>query len=206
MTDQKWHKDILIWFSIALSLFSCGFDGAFLSRLMWTNAPVWGFVFGQGLNFAADAVTHVLGNQFAEEQRKAPKGSKRRKLSYLLLPADLAALYYSVAFSWYQIRLNWQDLPGWLQISAASFAPVFILWLGVARALRDANIKAEPSEAKQKASQLEPAQSEPEPLTIGFLCDVCGEPFATQQAVNAHMRKHKRTNGHKAELEREVAA
>jgi len=190
MTKRLWYRDNLIWFSIALSVFSCGFDGAFLSGLMWINTPWLGVLFGQGLNFAADAVTHVLGNQFAEEQRKAPRKSKRWWLSFVLLAGDVAAVYYSIVFSWYQIRLNWESLPAWLQWSAASFAPAGILLLGVARALRDANIKTEAKQQESETKREAIAISEPPPLVVGFHCDYCDYVADTQNGLNAHQRKH----------------
>lgn len=194
MKTRQWYKDNLVWFSIALSLFSCGFDGAFLSSLMWIKTPTLGMFFGQGLNFAADAATHVLGHQFANEQRIAAKKSKRWRLSFVLLAGDVAAIFYSIVFSWYQIRINSPSMPEWLQWSAASFAPVFILVMGVARALRDANIKAEPEPATAEIS-------EPPQPTIGFHCEHCDYIADTQNGLNAHKRKHAvkagNGNGHK---------
>ena len=190
--NKRWYRDNLVWFSIALSLFSCGFDGAFLSALMWIKMPTLGAIFGQGLNFAADAATHVLGHQFADEQRKARKGSKRYALSFVLLAGDLAALFYSIAFSWLQIRTNAPDLEPWAQWVTASFAPVVIGLLGVARAFRDANSETKPKRGQQ-------TESEPVPLAIGFYCEQCEYISETQNGLNAHKRKHaiKAGNGHK---------
>lgn len=199
MTERKWFRDNLIWTSIAVSIFSCAFDGAFLSGLMWSGLPTLAMIFGQGLNFAADVATHVLSRQFANEQQKARKGSKRQRWSFALLAGDLIAIYYSVSFSWYQIATTAPTLPAWLQWSAASFAPITILWLGIAGAIRDARIEAEPKREKQ-------ARSEPAPLAIGFHCEHCDYVAETQNGLNAHKRKHtsKAGNGHKMPAKIEV--
>ena len=208
MNTKPWYRDNLIWTSIAVSVFSCAFDGAFLSGLMWQSLPILAVVFGQGLNFAADVATHVLSRQFAEEQQKARRKSKRWRLSFLLLGGDAIAIYYSVVFSWHQIATTAPDLPAWLQWSAASFAPVTILWLGIAGAIRDARSEAEPKREQSETSEHKPAASEPAPLTLGFHCERCEFVAETQNGLNAHKRVHavKAGNGrHKQPIRTEVS-
>jgi hypothetical protein len=177
----------VLWaLSVGVWVFSAGFDGAFLRRLM-PDGVVWA-VFAYGLNFVADVSNELLAYCFMKLQQDTRRGSKKWKWSYLLLVFEAGALYFGTVFSWATIASAAPDLAPWLQWSAALFAQSTLLGLGVAQALLDVQVKAE--------------RSEPKPAPPRFACDKCSYVATGQHALNAHQRVHSDDNGHHAQPER----
>jgi len=175
LRNWLWALSALIW------IFSAGFDGRFLRGLMYEG---WGgAVMGYGLNFVVDVCSEMFAYLFALLQRER-KGSRVQRWSWLLLLGEAAAIYFAVVFSWQVIRTVAPDLPPVLQWSAAAFAPCTLLWLGIGQALLDVRIERD---ERGKAERPAPEPPQPKPNT----CKVCGQSFAKQQGLNAHMRKHK---------------
>ena len=181
---------IVLWaLSVGVWVFSAGFDGAFLRRLM-PAGMTWA-VFAYGLNFVADVSNELLAYVFMKLQQDNRRGSKKWRWSWVLLGFEAGALYFGTVFSWATIAAAAPDLAPWLQWSAALFAQATLLGLGVAQALLDVRVKAE--------------QSEPQPATTAFACDACDYVASNQHALNAHKRIHSSGNGSHPQPERAKA-
>ena len=179
----------ILWaLSVGVWIGSAGFDGAFLRSLM-PAAWYWG-VFAYGLNFVADVSNELLAYVFMRLQQDNRKGSKKARWSYGLLAFELAALYFGTVFSWATIASTAPDLHPILQWSAALFAQVTLLGLGVAQALLDVQVKAEEK----------PAQ----PPRPRYACDICSYIAKNQHALNAHQRIHSDGNGRHPQRQPEI--
>lgn len=196
-------KQASLWIvMLGLMLASSGLDGVYMAKWM---PPAWawsGFV----LNTMADIANPVIIYWFGRIRQTARAGSKRAKLALLLLPAEAVAVGYSWLFSWRQLRIvlpavepdHWY----WVAPLAAGFIPLLLTFVGLAQSLLAGKLDDERAPSKAQA-RAEPTIAEPEPVEP-FVCGVCGQAFATQQAVNAHQRVHSRSNGHKEPSERTV--
>jgi hypothetical protein len=159
-----------------------------------------GTIAGYGLNFAADVTSEMFAYLFARLQRSNRRGSKLWRWSFALLPLEVGALYYSTVFSWATVRSVASSLEPWLQWSVATFAGFFLLGLGLGQALLDVRIESEMDAGPpRKASQ----ESEPVAQVPRYACDRCDFVGENQNALNAHRGWHKRSNGAKAQTERE---
>jgi hypothetical protein len=183
----------ILWaLSIGVWIFSAGFDGAFLQTLM--PAGWLGAVAAYGLNFVADVSNELLAYAFMKLQQYNRRGSKKYKWSYVLLFFEAFALYFGTVFSYATVVSAAPDLPGWLQWSAALFAQVTLLGLGVAQALLDVRVKSESPGASSDASTAQaPKASDALP---SYVCTECGKGFASSGAYANHVRwQHRNGNG-----------
>jgi len=180
---RPWLRALLWAASVAIWVFSSGFDGRFLRTLMPVGA-LWG-VFAYGLNFVVDVSNEMFAYVFALIQRHGRKGSKLWRWSFAMLAAQVASLYFGTVFSQAAIAEARPTLAPYLAWSAALLAQVSLLFLGVGQALLDVRSKAEPK----------PARPQPEPFT----CETCGYIARNQHALNAHQRVH--GNGQRVKAE-----
>jgi len=186
MTVRRWAKEQSLWLvSAGLMLASSGLDGMYMSAWMPDG---WAWL-GLALNTMSDVAGMVLMYWYGR-LRLSPRGSKRYKFAAALLPAELVAILYSWFFGWRQLRAvlpaiepeHWR----WVSWLAAGFIPLMLAFIGYAQSLLAGKL----DEASVERSQSQ-QHSEPEPAQVSYVCD-CGRSFATQQALNAHSRTHKR--------------
>jgi len=113
---------------------SSGVDGAYMSAWMPDGAGWLGYV----LNTTSDAGSEVLMYWFGR-LRQERKGSKKHRLSLLLLPAEIVIVAFSWFFSWRQLLRVLGPVEGaqarWVAPVSAAFAPVLLASIGYAQAL-----------------------------------------------------------------------
>jgi len=183
-----------------LMLASSGLDGVYMSKWM-PGAMGWlGFV----LNTMSDIASLVIMYWFGRLQQS---GKVKRRASWVLVPSEVVAVAYSWYFSWRQLRavLPAVEAEDWEQVSkiAAGFIPLLLAFIGYAQSLLAGKLDGKPAKAEEtrQERQEKPAQQ--------FDCPLCVCSFGSQQALNAHMRRHKReqaSNGNgKSQLERIAA-
>ena len=179
----RWLDRYGLWLmSILISLAFAALDGRYLRAYMF-DGPL-GEVCAYTGNFLIDLSGEFLAYEFTRHQRDTVQGKARdrkRALSWVLFVGELGLLYFAVVFSWRQATLLMPGEPAWMRWSIALFAQVALLLLGVANALRDVQL------AKPREATPEP----PEPTPIGYPCGRCEYVGTTQQALNAHKRKHR---------------
>ncbi len=129
-------KNNSLWLiGIGLMLASSGLDGTYIARWM----PVgWGWL-GFVLNTTSDIASQILMYWFSRLYQSR-KGTKRQRLAYALIPAEVVAVAYSWLFSYLQLRII---LPGfesaadvlWIAPLAAGFIPLLLLFIGLAQGI-----------------------------------------------------------------------
>ena len=115
--------------SIGLSVFSAGIDGEWLSHLQ-----PWPWM-GYALNFTGDITGEVLMYQFCKMQRTYRHGSKRWRLSFVILGGALVSLWYSWLFSWRQLMVVLAGQPQWVAALVAAFVPALLGFIGYTQAI-----------------------------------------------------------------------
>lgn len=191
MSWGKAYSRLKRWFSnsdlalvtIGLMLASSGLDGVYMALWMPESVPWLGYV----LNTMADIAALVLSKRFARLQRQ--RDPLKRRLSFVILAADIVAIGYSWLFGGRQlIRVMPIFEPTawpWLATVSAGFIPLMLGFIGYAQGLSD--IRIEQSEDKPAEST---AASLSEP-TARYVCETCGHSVNSQNALNAHQRAHK---------------
>jgi len=201
-TTNWLQRNSLVLAGMGLCLFSSGIDGAFMAKLM----PVgWGFL-GLGLNAVADVVSFLLTHWFGVFQQDG-KRTKRRRLSWFLLPAEGVACFYSWYISYWQLMLV---LPGVLPMLDAGgthkvalviggFVPLHLAFLGWAHAIQVGKLEVAHVESTARTAITQVA----EPMQIAeivaapsehsgngnrYTCSYCSKEFGSKQAVGAHLR------------------
>jgi len=130
-----WLLGASLWLSgISLSVFSSGLDGEFLAGLL-----PWRWM-GYALNFAGDLSGEVLMYQFARTQREERHGSKKWRLSWVILVGSVLSMWYSWFFSWLQLRLVMVNQPAWIPAVSAAFVPCLLGIIGYTQALVESKI------------------------------------------------------------------
>jgi len=162
--------------AFGLMLASSGLDGVYMAKWMPAGFGWLGLVLNTMSDIAAITLTYWFG-------RLQQSGKTKRRLSLVLLGAELVAVAYSWFFSWRQLRLV---LPAvepaeWRIVSAiaAGFIPLLLAFIGYAQSLLAGRVAAEQRETAPKP--------QPEPFT----CEVCGWIGKGQASLNAHKRVHK---------------
>lgn len=189
----NWIQEHSLWFvSAGLMLASSGLDGVYMGQLM----PIGFLWLGLVLNTMSDIGNLVLMYWYGR-LRQEPIRSKRYKRSWLLLPAEVVAISYSWFFSWRQLRavlpaveaIDWQ----WVAPISAGFIPLLLAFIGYAQSLLAGKLEEEPDKAEGKPAE---RRQKLEVLPVlAYQCEHCPQSFATQQALNAHCRIHRRSNG-----------
>jgi hypothetical protein len=198
-------------------LSSSGLDGVYMATWM----PSGWFWLGLVLNTMSDVANLTLMFWFGR-LRQSPRGSKRYRLALGLLPSEAIAVLYSWFFSWRQLRTVLSavepDAWRWVAPVAAGFIPLLLAFIGYAQSLLAGKLEEEPAQVRVRepvviANEPEPepiattSEPEPEPVAVeqitepvavaeSFSCLHCSETYLTQNALNGHMRKHARSNGH----------
>lgn len=138
-TTSWLQRNSLVLAGMGLCLFSSGIDGAFMAKLMPES---WGWL-GLGLNAVADITGFLLTYWFGVFQQSG-KRTRKYRMSWVLLLAEIVAVFYSWHFSYWQLTLV---LPGVLpQLSAqmihsvsmtmAGFVPLNLAFIGWAYAIQ----------------------------------------------------------------------
>jgi hypothetical protein len=142
-------QNSLVLVSIGLMLSSSGLDGAYLSRLMY---PPFGYL----LNTISDIAGMVIMYWFGRLQQD--RSSRKRKLSYILLPSEIVSVAYAWFFGWRQLLIVLPEVEGseskWIAVIAAGFIPLLLAACGYAQALLSGGYdvpkeKIQVSEAKE---------------------------------------------------------
>jgi len=198
---KHWFDRNGLWaISILISLSFAALDGRYLRSYMFAG-PL-GDVCAYTGNFLIDMSSEYLMYEFTRHQRDTVEGrarDRKRLLSWSLLIGSFGLLYFALIFSWRQASLIHPEEPLLLRWSIAAFAQAALLLLGVASALRDVPAKKERHVREVATSDVEIApvpsgngsESHEEPQEQ-WVCEVCGKPWATYHALNAHMKVHKR--------------
>jgi hypothetical protein len=187
-------------------LSSSGLDGVYMATWM----PSGWFWLGLVLNTMSDVANLTLMFWFGR-LRQSPRGSKRYRLALGLLPSEAIAVLYSWFFSWRQLRAVLPavepDAWRWVAPVAAGFIPLLLAFIGYAQSLLAGKLEEEPAQVRVREPVATVSESEPEPVAVeqitepvavaeSFPCPHCPETYLTQNALNGHMRKHARSNGH----------
>lgn len=142
---NNWILQNGLWIvGLGLMLSSSGIDGAYLCRIMPDNWQWLGLVLNSVADIAGLALTYFYGML----RRSNPKGSKRYKMSNVLLFAEAFAVLYSWFFSWLQLRIVMLPIEGestlWIAPIAAFFVPGLLAFIGFAQSLmiEKADVKA----------------------------------------------------------------
>jgi hypothetical protein len=201
-----WFLSASLWIvTIGLMVASSGLDGYYIASWMTPGSEWLGYV----LNTVSDIASVFVMYWYGRLQQDRSK--TKRELSKRLLTFEAVSVAYSWLLSWRQLRMrlysvevatltakvNGSELAKVLEVEIAALlfaglVPLSLVGVGYAQSLLAGRMGDE-----QKQSEPKPAQSKPEPKIIGFVCETCGYSADTQQAINAHQRKHKRKNGHK---------
>lgn len=191
----NWLLGNSLWLAaLGLMLASSGIDGAYMASMMEPSLWPLGYIMNTMSDVSGLAIMYWFG-RLQQEHR----GSKRWKLSRVLLGAEVVAVGYSWFFSWRQLirtlqRVEYQDTI-WVAPIAAGFIPLLLAFIGWAQALR----------AGKFEDQLEGQVVETEEQVIAELlqCPLCrattsrsGEPWKNQRALDTHIGwcKRKKTD------------
>jgi len=211
-----WLLSSSLWIvMIGLMLASSGLDGKYIASWMSPGSEWLGYV----LNTVSDVASVFVMYWYGRLQQS--RSSTKRKLSDGLLAFEKISIAYSWLLSWRQLRMRLyqvevatlsaklagSDLASVLEVELAAFlfaglVPLSLVGVGYAQSLLAGRMDDE-----QKPSEPKLAKSEPEPVVLGFYCEHCEYVATTQQALNAHKRKHavKAGNGrHKQPTRAEV--
>ena len=131
-----WLLGASLWLSgISLSVFSAGLDGEFLAGLLpwrWT---------GYALNFSGDLAGEVLMYQFARIQKEERHGTKKWRLSWMVLAGSVLSLLYSWFFSWLQLEVVMAGRPPWVPVISAAFVPILLGCIGYTQAIVESKLE-----------------------------------------------------------------
>ena len=145
--------------AFGLMLASSGLDGVYMAK--WMPAG-WGWL-GLVLNTMSDIAAMTITYWFGRLQQS---GKTKRRLSLVLLGAELVAVAYSWFFSWRQLRIVLPAVEpaawGWVSAIAAGFIPLLLAFVGYAQSLLAGRVAAEPR----------PERPPPDPPP--FACEACG--------------------------------
>ncbi len=204
---QQWVLNIsLTACAMGLMISSSGLDGVYMASWM---PPGW-FWLGLVLNTMSDVANLTLMYWFGR-LRQSPRGSRRYRLALGLLPSEIVAVGYSWFFSWRQLRAVLSavepDAWRWVAPVAAGFIPLLLAFIGYAQSLLAGKLEEEPVQAHAREPVAIASEPEPDPIAVErvtehaavaelFPCSHCLEVYQTQNALNGHMRKHARSNGH----------
>lgn len=137
-TKKAWLQVLnnSLWVSsLAISIFSAGIDGEWLSKMQ----PLpW---MGYALNFVGDLTGEVLMYQFGKMQKQSSKNSKRWKASWFILFGSLITLWFSWLFSWRQLIEIMPDQPVWIPFVCAMFVPLMLLSIGYTQAIVESKLE-----------------------------------------------------------------
>ena len=181
---MAWLLDNSLWLAaLGLMISSSGIDGAYLAKIMEPRLWVLGYV----LNTVSDVSGLIIMYSFGRLQQER-KNSKKWRLSWVLLGAEVVAVGFAWFFSWRQLRIVLPAVEGPFAESvamiAAAFIPLLLAFIGWAQALQAGRFEA------QGAAR--PAQPEPQPPQLPeheqHPCPHCDRSFETQQALSAHLR------------------
>lgn len=159
----NWLDTNALWvISVVIMLGSMGGDGRYIRS--WQFDGWFGTILGYGLNLAVDVTSEILSYEFTRHQQDVVEGkarSRKRWLSFLLLVGQAGLLYFAVVFAWRQFSLLKPNEPNWLRWSLACFAPVALVFLGIAQALRDGtrkshNVTSKKSKIAQPVMKVKP--------------------------------------------------
>jgi hypothetical protein len=215
MNLWTWFLSASLWIvMIGLMLASSGLDGKYIASWMSPGAQWLGYV----LNTVSDVASVFVMYWYGRLQQS--RSSTKRRLSSHLLAFEKISIAYSWLLSWRQLRmrlyevevatlsarLSGSELATVIEVELAAFlfaglVPLSLVGVGYAQSLLAGRMEDEPAKASK-----ERIESKPEPAVVGLICETCGYTATTQQALNAHQRAHKRTNGQKAKTERETIA
>lgn len=132
---MNWLQRNSLWLiGFGLMLASSGIDGAYMAR--WMATP-WAWS-GYALNTISDVAGEVLMYQFGRLQQE-PKNTKKHRLSWWILLAEVIAIIYSWFFSWRQLRIILPAIEGdaaeWVALTSAAFVPILLAAIGYTQAL-----------------------------------------------------------------------
>jgi hypothetical protein len=153
-----WFRDHSLWLvSLGLMLASSGIDGAYMAKWMPEGFGWLGLV----LNTMSDISGMVLVYWYGRLQQD--RSSRKRRLSTVLLAAEVVAVLYSWFFSWRQLRavlpqFESQDWP-WVAAAAAGFIPLLLAFIGYAQSLLAGRV--EDPKPQEKASAIAEAPAAP---------------------------------------------
>jgi len=179
---KRWIGNNVLWLAaLGLMLASSGIDGTYMVSMM--QRPLWwlGYVMNTMSDLGGLAIMYAFGRLQQE-----PKRSKKWKLSWMLLGAEVVAIGYSWFFSWRQLLRallpTEQGDTVWVAPIAAGFIPLLLAFIGWAQALQAGKLEEELA-----TSQPKPATSQPKQ----FPCQHCSYVAKSQAGLNAHQRKHR---------------
>lgn len=182
----KRYTNLLI--SALLVLASSGLDGVYMSLWM-PGAPILGFI----LNLAADIANMYLSHRVGKLLRS--KNAVKQRGAIVLFTGELVAIAYSWLFTWRQLL---RVLPAieptdykWLAPLIAGSIPALLAYLSLEAGINSVSSKVFVAEQSAVAVEQESILAEQ------YTCLHCPASFATQRALNAHQRVHKRDNGRK---------
>jgi hypothetical protein len=151
---SRWFRDHSLWIvSLGLMLASSGIDGAYMAKWMPLRFGWLGLV----LNTMSDISGMVLVYWYGRLQQD--RSSRKRRLSNVLVAAEVVAVLYSWFFSWRQLRAvlpqyeedDWK----WVASISAGFIPLLLAFVGYAQSLlagriEDPKVEKAPAQVAQK--------------------------------------------------------
>jgi hypothetical protein len=151
---SRWFRDHSLWIvSLGLMLASSGIDGAYMAKWMPLRFGWLGLV----LNTMSDISGMVLVYWYGRLQQD--RSSRKRRLSNVLVAAEVVAVLYSWFFSWRQLRAvlpqyeedDWK----WVASISAGFIPLLLAFVGYAQSLlagriEDLKVEKAPAQVAQK--------------------------------------------------------
>lgn len=191
----KIKQNSLLIIGLGLMLASSGIDGAYLTRIM----PSGFFWLGLILNTTADLGGMVLTYYYGLLKRVSPKGSRKYKMTNILLGAEIFAVFYSWFFSWRQLLIVMQSVESadyaWIAPIAAAFVPGLLAFIGYTESLltedetneTGAKVARKVTEVSRNDAQVSQVETKPEtkPFQHNETSKVIFETFAN----NPHATK-----------------
>ena len=186
-----WLLNNSLWLAaIGLMLASSGIDGAYLAKIMEPRLWPLGYV----LNTVSDVSGLIITYAFGRLQQER-RNSKKWRLSWALLGAEVVAVWFSWFFSWRQLRIVLPGVEGdyaeSVAMIAAAFIPLLLAFIGWAQALQagrfeeqGASKPAQPSAESDKGLQYERLSCP----RCGATSGKDGVPWTKLQQVSAHLR------------------
>jgi hypothetical protein len=200
-------RDNSLWLvGIGLMIASSGIDGAYMALWMQDLPGIGGAaILGYILNTTADIAGLVIIYWFGRLQMD--RSSTKRRLSYVLLGAEVIAIAFAWFFGWRQLRMVLPSVEGanteWVAPISAGFIPLLLAFVGYAQSLLAGRIESDARAARESQSDAERApsvrtethaatQSDPHAGSNGhdsYACPHCLRGgFASPQALSAHLR------------------
>lgn len=191
MRIANWLLGNSLWLAaFGLMLASSGIDGAYMASMMESNLWPLGYVMNTMSDVSGLAIMYWFG-RLQQEHR----GSKKWRLSRVLLGGEVVAVCYSWFFSWRQLirtlqQVEYQDTI-WVAPIAAGFIPLLLAFIGWAQALRAGRFD---DQQVDMGLQQAVVAEEQQVVTELLQCPICGattsksgEAWKNQRALDTHI-------------------